>query len=434
MFLTQHLRRPTRLRLFRFNSTSTRMVTTHFSVGPNGEPVVDLSFASEPLGMPASQDYGWARLDFGQKIGPNERYTIERKLGWGMHSSTWLARDTLDTKFVAVKVLTGFWTSMYRNGVAREPNALRILEAGTRTPHCLRLLEVFDLPGKSTAEGDHICIVTPVYRGDFGSFSYPYVRDEEDIPLPVIKRVVLHTLRGLAYAHACGIVHTDIKRDNIFIDTGITDQEIEDFLVKNPARRHDPEMSEEGIVQSAVSQTFPPISMEEAAKATYLLADFGCAQHSNLHPVTTIIVPPFRPPEVFLGVGWDKPADIWAFGCQIFELLIGKSLFYFQRHKELSEVGAMLWQMATVTGDRFDPEDIKKCSEVLEFFEPDGSFKLAVSDRSVVYCLTSSLRFEGQEELIGPAAAFINRALRIDPDKRASAEELLKDPWFEDVV
>ncbi|KAF9018564.1 kinase-like protein [Hymenopellis radicata] len=385
--------------------------------------------------MPASRGYGWARLDFGQKIGPNERYTIERKLGWGMHSSTWLARDTLDTKFVAIKVLTGFWTRMSRKGVAHEPKVLSVLEAGTRTPHCVRLLEVFDLPGKSTAEGDHICIVTPVYRDDFRSFSYPYEHvKNEDLPLPVVKRVLLHTLRGIAYAHAHGIVHTDIKRDNIFIDTGITDQEIEDFLLKNPPRRHDPEMSDEGIVQSAVSQTFPPISMEEAAKATYLLADFGCAQPTYIHPTSTIITVAFRPPEVFLRVGWDKPADIWAFGCQIFELLIGKSLFYFQRHEELSEVGAMLWQMATVTGDRFDPEDIKKCSEVSEFFELDGSFKMAVPDRNVGHCLTVSQRFEGEEELITPAAAFINRALRIDPDKRASAEELLKDPWFEDVV
>ncbi|KAF9018565.1 kinase-like protein [Hymenopellis radicata] len=396
-------------------SVPSGVTNQHFSVGPNGEPFVDYSFASEALGMPASRDFGWARLDFGQKIGPNERYTIERKLGWGMHSSTWLARDTLDTKFVAIKVLTGFWTRMSRKGVAHEPKVLSVLEAGTRTPHCVHLLGVFDLTGKSTAEGDHICIVTPVYRGDFGSFSYPYEHvKNEDLPLPVVKRVLLHTLRGLAYAHACGIVHTDIKRDNIFIDTGITDQEIEDFLVKNPPRRHDPEMSDEGIVQSAVSQTFPPISMEEAAKATYLLADFGCAQPTYIHPTSMIITVAFRPPEVFLRVGWDQPADIWAFGCQIFELLIGKSLFVFQRHKELSEVGAMLWQMATL--------------------QATGSFKMAVPDRNVAHCLTVSQRFEGEEELITPAAALINRALRIDPDKRASAEDLLKDPWFEDVV
>ncbi|KAF9030184.1 kinase-like protein [Hymenopellis radicata] len=415
-----------------------KVVTTnqHFSVGPNGETFVDYSFESEPLGMPASRDCGWARLDFGQKIGPSERYTIERKLGWGMHSSTWLARDTLASKFVAVKVLTGGYAQLCNTGVAQEPTALQTLEAGTTTPHCLRLLQVFDMPGKSTAEGDHTCLVTPVYSGDFGAFSYPYVRAGQDIPLPVIKRVLLHTLRGLAYAHAHEVVHTDIKRNNIFIDTGITDEEIEDFLVKNPPRRHDPEMSEEGIVQSAVSQTFPPISMEDAATATYVLADFGTAQPSKLHEHHVITVPAFRSPEVYLGGEWDKPADIWAFGCQIFELLTGRPPFQFQPGLDLSETGFLLWQMAAVTGDRFEPEFLEKCSKTSPFFEPDGSHKgsLPVPDRSVAYCLKSSQRFVGQEELLAPAAAVISRALRIDPDKRASAEELLKDPWFEDVV
>ncbi len=144
--------------------------------------------------------------------------------------------------------------------------------------------------GKSTAEGDHICFVTPIYCGDFGAFSYPYVREDEYLPLPVIERVLLHTLRGLAHLHANGIVHTDIKRNNIFIDTGLTTAEIEDFLVKNPARRHVPEMSDEGIVQSAVTQTFPPISMEEAAKATYLLADYGTGLASS--PSGTVEIAP----------------------------------------------------------------------------------------------------------------------------------------------
>ncbi len=38
----------------------------------------------------------------------------------------------------------------------------------------------------------------------------------------------------------------------------------------------------------------------------------------------------------------------------------------------LSESGYMLWQMATVTGDRYEPDYLKKCSKALEFFEADG--------------------------------------------------------------
>ena len=45
--------------------------------------------------MLATAGYGWPQIDFGQRVGKDERYTIVHKLGWGMHSSTWLARDSL---------------------------------------------------------------------------------------------------------------------------------------------------------------------------------------------------------------------------------------------------------------------------------------------------------------------------------------------------
>jgi len=32
---------------------------------------------------------GWAQFEFGEKFGQDNRYIIARKLGWGMHSSTW---------------------------------------------------------------------------------------------------------------------------------------------------------------------------------------------------------------------------------------------------------------------------------------------------------------------------------------------------------
>lgn len=65
----------------------------HISVDPHGRVNVDLTFVEEPLGLPAQDGYGWPEIDFGQTIGPENRYVISRKLGWGMSSSTWLARD-----------------------------------------------------------------------------------------------------------------------------------------------------------------------------------------------------------------------------------------------------------------------------------------------------------------------------------------------------
>jgi len=70
-----------------------RPTNRHFYLDAEGKEVFDLTFVSEPLGLPASRAYGFTQLEFGERIGPEARYTIARKLGWGMHSSTWLARD-----------------------------------------------------------------------------------------------------------------------------------------------------------------------------------------------------------------------------------------------------------------------------------------------------------------------------------------------------
>jgi hypothetical protein len=75
------------------------------------------------------------------------------------------------------------------------------------------------------------------------------------------------------------------------------------------------------------------ITEDEAAQATYSLADFGSgmyciilcdweahqssAQPSGLHTHHTITPLALRPPEAYLGGEWDKPTDIWTFGCLV---------------------------------------------------------------------------------------------------------------------
>jgi serine/threonine-protein kinase SRPK3 len=45
----------------------------------------------EPLDLPADRKGGFYPATLGSKL--NSRYTIVRKLGWGQHSSVWLAKD-----------------------------------------------------------------------------------------------------------------------------------------------------------------------------------------------------------------------------------------------------------------------------------------------------------------------------------------------------
>jgi serine/threonine protein kinase len=56
-------------------------------------------------------------------------------------------------------------------------------------------------------------------------FVYNYLQDhllsfaQKDVPLPITKRILRDALRGIAALHDRGIVHTDIKPNNILIET-----------------------------------------------------------------------------------------------------------------------------------------------------------------------------------------------------------------------
>ena len=162
-------------------------------------------------------------------------------------------------------------TDMYERAVVWEADALRRVSYLPTSPHCTLLLNEFTIPGKGSA-GSHMCFVMPVYGGDVKAL----VKARTALlPLPLVKRIVLHLLRGIAHAHEREIVHTDLKHDNIFFSTTMTTDDIEAWVTKEPSRRHAPEASHDGVVQAAVSQPLPMISEDEAMRATYLLADFG---------------------------------------------------------------------------------------------------------------------------------------------------------------
>ena len=62
---------------------------------------VIFSFKEEALGMPVHLGLGWRDCQFGEAIGSGGRYAIVRKLGWGAHSTTWLAHDNQFVHFAA---------------------------------------------------------------------------------------------------------------------------------------------------------------------------------------------------------------------------------------------------------------------------------------------------------------------------------------------
>ena len=72
----------------------------------------------------------------------------------------------------------------------------------------IRLFEVVDQPTR------RLLIMQYSSGGDLCR----YVRDKRRLAEPEAQRLFVQIVAGLAYCHACGIVHRDVKLDNILLD------------------------------------------------------------------------------------------------------------------------------------------------------------------------------------------------------------------------
>jgi serine/threonine protein kinase len=307
----------------------------------------------EPLHLSVDDGYGYAQIKPGDSIGPLDRFSVIRRLGWGMYSSTWLAKDHEDSKDIAIKVLTGFATKLAHDGLTPELDVLRKISsspqgAEPKEGHCLSLRSDFLFDPEKFDTGPHLCLVTDAFGGDVEHLKHRCA-GHNGFPLSLAKRILLHTLMGLATIHRQGIVHTDLKHDNILFDRGQTDSGNSDL---------------------------PVSSVDDALDRTFVLGDFGNAQFVDKPTFDEITAEALRAPETILRGPWNEKVDIWTFGCLAFEFLCGRRLFQRRSYSEylLDPVGSHLWRMQCFTNDKFDPELLNNSALRTQYFDDSCEF------------------------------------------------------------
>ncbi|KAJ7457230.1 kinase-like protein [Mycena galericulata] len=378
--------------------------------------------------MPADTGYGFPVLEFEENLGPENRYKIVRKLGWGMNSSIWLVWEQQSKSYLALKILTGNCTQWVEKGMCWEREALLRVSS---PPHenCLHLQDSFPSSGKGSS-GSHLCLVTQLLANDVKS-----TWNNVPLPLPLAKRVLLHTLRGLAHAHKCGVVHTDLKPDNIFIANDLTVCDIDALLQADPSRRHEEEASYDGIVRSAVTQPIPGPTMEEGLSRTYVLGDFGSAQPIGKRLTDSITPESLRPPEIWLGNPWNEKVDIWTFGCLVFEFVTGRRLFVPEprtiQNVALDSTESLLHQIICITGEDFTEGMLQHSPHASQWFDSTCNLRKQPPLFDYPYARVLKDCRVGSAAEIKTMAALLQRCVRLDPADRASAEDLLSDPWFQ---
>jgi eukaryotic-like serine/threonine-protein kinase len=202
------------------------------------------------------------------------RYAVEREVGHGGMAVVYLARDFRHDRMVALKVLQGRVTEAL--GPERFLREIR-LAARLHHPHLLPLYDSGEAQGV-------LYYVTPYIEG--GSLR-DQLGAQGRLPLGRALRLARETADALDYAHRQGVIHRDVKPENILLDEGHA-----------------------------------------------IVADFGVARavsaaaDSNLTQTGMMVgTPAYMSPEQASDAPLDGRCDIYALGCVLFEMVTGRTPF-----------------------------------------------------------------------------------------------------------
>uniref|UniRef100_A0A0D3FN41 non-specific serine/threonine protein kinase n=1 Tax=Oryza barthii TaxID=65489 RepID=A0A0D3FN41_9ORYZ len=218
---------------------------------------------------------GYYIYHFGEVL--QGRYEITARRGKGVFSTVVHAKDLKTQKDgcreVAIKIICN---NIEKSG-KREISILEKLGTADREDkqHCVRIISSF-------MHQNHLCLVLESLHMNLREVIKKFGHGT-GLKLTAVRVYAKHIFIALKHLRHCGVLHCDIKPDNILVNK-------DNNLLK--------------------------------------LCDFGSAMSAGNNEITPYLVSRFyRAPEIILGLPYDHPLDMWSAGCCLSELYTGKILF-----------------------------------------------------------------------------------------------------------
>ena len=134
------------------------------------------------------------------------QYAVENEIGRGGMSVVYCARDIRLNRIVAIKVLPP--ELAHDHGV--RARFTREAQTSAQLAHA-HIVPIYDVGER---EGIAYFVMSYVSGGNLGSL----LAREPHVPIEEVRRLLAEIADALAYAHMRGVIHRDIKPDNILLD------------------------------------------------------------------------------------------------------------------------------------------------------------------------------------------------------------------------
>lgn len=248
--------------------------------GPNREIVFKVNKNFSSFYAPDDQQHHmWVEALQSVSATVTEFYDFGKLIGRGAYSEVFLARDQLRNELCAIKVLERI-DSEHCKLIDRELQVLRMLNSNSLVRTC----DVFDTPTQTFVVMEYLA----------GGELLELITDNDHLSERTAKHILRQVLNAVLYLHDRGIVHRDVKPENI-------------LLASNQSPLPRVKLTDFGLsrVVSTAGSDAPDDPMQSQCGTAFYLA-----------------------PEIANNLSYGKAVDLWACGVVCFVMLAGKFPFY----------------------------------------------------------------------------------------------------------